>query len=195
MAGVPSSSASVPVCWFLTYTSPLTKTACVSSLPLDKFCLNMQTCDLDTLPDFYRCAQCTPTIALPVELSFFPQLLLSVPQFPGCCTLQAAPVAEHQPWTASWNVKPYRVKITLQRWTPFLLTGRNPSQQWMKFYPKKKKTKTLGCKKNLTAERIHYGVLLFNREKIWEGFKTSINYGFKMDLHHLFSDYLLLKEI
>lgn len=145
MAGVPSSSARVPVCWFLTHTSPLTKTACVSSLPLDKFCLNRQTCDLD-----YQIATGGPSAHQQLlclwSCHFSPSSSWVCLGCQDAAHCRLAPVAEHQPWAASWNVKPYRVKITLQRWTPFLLTSKNPPQQWMKFYPKKK-PKTLGCKK------------------------------------------------
>lgn len=43
-----------------------------------KCCFNMQTCDLDTVPDFYRCAQYTPTIALSVRIT------TSLPSPAGC---------------------------------------------------------------------------------------------------------------
>lgn len=69
----------------------------------------MQTCDLATLPDFYKCAQYTLTIALSVRVT------TSLPSPPGCywvargavhhrlagrSTYGSAPVAEHQPPTA-----------------------------------------------------------------------------------------------
>lgn len=59
----------------------------------------MQTCDLATLPDFYKCAQYTVTIALSVtrELPLLSHLLLGVTGLPGVLyiagSLEGAPMA------------------------------------------------------------------------------------------------------
>lgn len=51
------------------------------------------------------------------------------------------------------------------------------------------------ARKKLTTGKICQGVLLFKRKKCQGSFKTSISCILKIELFHLFFDFLLLKEI